>query len=513
MSVKDFSQKIRKSLHRKEVALASRPPPASVPPVGHATMGPMPDVVVIGAGPAGVSAAVTLRRLGRDVTMVDKAVFPRDKCCGDGLTAAALRRVEHLGLDPARVASWQPVDDVVVVSASGRAVEMPLGRTGSSRSDGGGWSQAGAGGGRSQSDGTDSSQSDGAGWPRSGRAGRSQSGAAAGRFRSGRAGGGLFAVSARRADLDAALVDLARRAGVDVVEGEAVEDVDATGDGLAVTTDAGRRLDAAYAVAADGMWSPTRRRLGLTPPGYLGEWQAGRQYLAGTGPLARKLWVWFEPDMIPGYAWSFPLPGGQVNFGYGVLRGRHESLRGQAIDWRDRPHIAAVLGPATEPVGPWRAWPIPARIGDAAAHGLGGRVLFAGDAAGACDPMTGEGIAQALETGEAAAQAVVQAGPDRPGQAAARYDRTLAWGMVLDDRLAGFLSTVLARPGGSDRALALVDASDWCRRHFARWMFEDYPRAALATPHRWRRRMFTRPGAYASVGPAPRPNATFATHD
>lgn len=401
-------------------------------------LGPQDDVVVAGGGPAGTAAAITLARLGHRVTIVDKATFPRDKCCGDGLTVAALRRVEHLGLDPRTVASWEPVEDVMVVTASGRPVHLPLPRRAA----------------------------------------------------------GLFAVSARRADLDAALLNRARESGVQVMEGRGVTGVTASAYGLEVEVDGGARLTAGYLVAADGIWSPIRRHLGLTPAGYLGEWQAGRQYLAGTGPDARKLWVWFEPDMLPGYAWSFPLPGGMVNFGYGVVKGTHPAFKGQRIDWRDRPHIREVLGPNAHEAGPWRAWPIPARIGDAALSGLGGRVLFAGDAAGACDPMTGEGIAQALETGEAAARAIAQAGPNRPDRAAARYERIIKWGMAVDDRLAQVLSSVLARPTGSDRALSIVEKSEWGRRHFARWMFEDTPRAVLATPHRWHRRMLRQAGAY-----------------
>ena len=86
------------------------------------------DVVVAGAGPAGSAAALTLARAGRDVLLVDKARFPREKCCGDGLTTAALRHLEDLGLDPDDVPSWQVVEDVCVRSPSGRTVDFPLPR-------------------------------------------------------------------------------------------------------------------------------------------------------------------------------------------------------------------------------------------------------------------------------------------------------------------------------------------------------------------------------------------------
>jgi len=61
------------------------------------------DVAVVGGGPAGAAAAITLARAGRDVVLVDKARFPRDKCCGDGLTTGALRLLETLGFDPSTV--------------------------------------------------------------------------------------------------------------------------------------------------------------------------------------------------------------------------------------------------------------------------------------------------------------------------------------------------------------------------------------------------------------------------
>jgi menaquinone-9 beta-reductase len=403
------------------------------------------DVAIAGGGPAGSAAAITLCRSGRQVVLIDKATFPRDKCCGDGLTTAALRRLEHLGLDPRTVRSWEAVEAATVVATDGYRLDLPL------------------------------------------------------------PAGAQFAASARRADLDSELVRLARRAGAQVIEGNAVKSVsDACGgEGIAVDLEDGGRLLARYAIACDGAWSPVRKSLGLTEPGYLGDWQAGRQYFDRVGPEARRLWVWFEPDLVPGYAWSFPLAGGAANVGYGVIRSPGEAtgkLRGQRIDFLARPHIAAVLGPTARAVSPWKAWPIPARIGSTKLTGLGGRVLFAGDAARGCDPMTGEGIAQALETGELAARAVVASGPYRPALAAARYERQIRWGLALDDHLSRSLSRVLARPGGSARALRLAGASTRSRAVFARWMFEDYPRAVLATPHRWGRGMFHRPGAYGPAG-------------
>jgi geranylgeranyl reductase family protein len=406
------------------------------------------DAIVVGAGPGGSAAAIHLSRTGRRVLLIDKAAFPRDKCCGDGLTAAALRRLQRLGLDPGDVASWQGAQDVSVITASGRRVDLALPRD------------------------------------------------------------GLFAAIACRRDLDFTLLQLAERSGAVVMPECGLESIASGPDGiLTVGTSDGRELRAPYVVAADGMWSPTRKALGLSQPGYLGEWQAGRQYFQSVGPECRRLWIWFEPDMIPGYAWSFPLPGNRANVGYGVLRSadRHAASRrprpdlprGQQVDLLDRPHIAEVLGSSAMPSSPWRAWPIPTGIFNATLSALEGRVLFVGDAARGADPMTGEGIAQALELAEMAAGAIARSGPRAPAGAARRYERAVRFGISVDHHLSQALARVLARPSGSDRALRVIEGNPRWRAHFARWMFEDYPRALPITPHRWKKHAASGSGAYA----------------
>jgi geranylgeranyl reductase family protein len=399
------------------------------------------DVAVVGGGPAGAAAAIGLARAGRHVVLIDKATFPRDKCCGDGLTTGALRQLQALGLRPDTIPSWTVVEDVWVRSPSGRTVAFPLPR-----------------------------------------------------------GAGTYAAVARRVELDAALLDVARAAGVKVHDGHALSDATADPDGVTLAVDGLGEVRAWYAVGADGMWSPLRKALGAgDEAGYLGEWHAFRQYFRHTGPLARRLWVWFEPDLLPGYAWSFPLPDGGANVGYGVRRqAGHptKTMKDQWLEILSRPHIRHVLGPEAEAESVHKAWPIPARVEKTQLSAAGGRALFVGDAARATDPMTGEGIGQALATGVMAADAIMRAGATRPDDAASTFETAVSRGLAVDNRLALSLTRALAHEKGARGAVRLAGSTDWTRRNFGRWLFEDYPRALLATPSRWHRGMLTRPGSY-----------------
>ena len=137
----------------------------------------MCDLLIVGAGPAGSAAAITAARFGLAVTLVDKSTFPRDKCCGDGLTTLALRQLEDLGLRPEAVPQWFDVDGAWLRSPSGREVFVPL--------------------------------------PNDGR----------------------FAAIAPRLELDDALVRRAREVGVKVLESRAFTDLEQNADRVIVTFD------------------------------------------------------------------------------------------------------------------------------------------------------------------------------------------------------------------------------------------------------------------------------------
>ena len=57
------------------------------------------DVIVVGAGPGGSATAAWLAGAGLDVLLLEKATFPRDKICGDGLTPRAVKELIALGVD------------------------------------------------------------------------------------------------------------------------------------------------------------------------------------------------------------------------------------------------------------------------------------------------------------------------------------------------------------------------------------------------------------------------------
>ena len=211
---------------------------------------------------------------------------------------------------------------------------------------------------------------------------------------------------------------------------------------------------------------------------------------------ASELWVRFDPTLIPGYAWSFPLVEGKANIG--IALPRQAGTSGQALNatWRailNSPFFTSLLGEHATREGAVRAWPIPTGVRDDDCVGWEGKILFLGDAAGTADPFTGEGIAQALESGSLAGQSVISGGAE---SAAPQYVATLRRALFTEQRMARVARTVFSSGFGARAAIRATGSGTRIGSTVGRWLYEEYPRTVLTRPGTWRSMREVRPGAF-----------------
>ena len=330
------------------------------------------DVIVVGAGPAGTSTAYHLANAGLDVLLLEKASFPRDKICGDGLTPRAVRQLVSMGLD-LDAPGWQRNKGLRIVGA-GHRIELP--------------------------------------WPD------------LATFPS-------YGMVRTRSDLDEILARHAEKAGARLMERTAVTGPvvdERTGRVVGVTAkpvdDNGRRLGdietytAPVVVACDGVSARLATSLGIVRREDRPMGVAVRAYYKT--PRHDDEWMesWLElwdgepkkSNLLPGYGWIFGVGDGTANVGLGIL---NTSSAFQHVDYKDvlrrwLAHTPAAWG--------FRDENLVGRIGSAALpmgfnrkpHYTRG-VLLVGDSGGMVNPFNGEGIDYALEAGHMAADTIVQA--------------------------------------------------------------------------------------------------------
>ncbi|MBT0565905.1 geranylgeranyl reductase family protein [Williamsia sp. CHRR-6] len=358
------------------------------------------DVLVVGAGPGGAATAAHAARAGHQVVLLDSAVFPRDKTCGDGLTPRAVAEMSLLGLD----AYLADRPKIVGLQMHGWGATQHIR------------------------------------WP-------------SGRFP---AHGSAVA----RTELDDRIRIAALDRGASMVEGVKAVGVDVSDNtvrSVQVAADDGTAsIRVGQLIVADGVRSPLGRMLGR-------EWHRDTAYGVAARAYAssgRADDSWMGSDLelrdahgtlLPGYGWVFPLgaASGRINIGVGALatgkRPAHMALRptlehyarAQTADWQ-------LSGPPVEIASAL----LP--MGGAVSGVAGGNWMLVGDSAACVNPLNGEGIDYALETGRFAA-ARLQDG-----------DHSHAWPALLAEhygtafsaarRLAGLLTVpkavpLLGRPG------------------------------------------------------------------
>jgi len=328
------------------------------------TVGPLWDLVVVGAGPAGATAALgALReRPTARVLLLDRADFPRDKSCGDGVAPHVLDVLEQLGADQVadRLRGDHSPVTTLQLALGGLEVERPMRRP---------------------------------------------------------------ALVVPRAVLDARLVDAAVAAGA-VLRRHRVRQVDSgRHEVLLDGTVRGRVV-----VAADGARSEVRRVLGVPLPGRTALGLRG--YAPTPARRAGRQVVRFGDDRQPSYAWSFDRGDGWSNVGYGEVLGDRRTAPTHALMVG---RLEALLPGSTAGAQSWRGHHLPLSAAGSGREQPDGRVLFAGDAAGLVNPLTGEGIYYAVVTGALAGRLAVAAphtealGAEAPGAEApgAAYRRAV----------------------------------------------------------------------------------------
>ena len=364
------------------------------------------DVVVVGAGPAGSSAAWHLASAGLDVVVLEKSAFPREKVCGDGLTPRAVRALDDMGIDTSPASGWVRHRGLRVFGG-GQVVEVD--------------------------------------WPRLTR-------------------WPSFGLVRARRDLDALLADHARAAGARVVHEVTVTDplLDEAGRVAGVQAHVGPDREpatcrAALVISAEGLSGRLAKALGLVRREDRPLGVAVRRYVRTPRTSDDYLDISFDltaegpsVEAMPGYGWSFGMGDGTANVGYGLL----DTRRGSGADHRAvlRRWVASLppewqLG-EDHAVTPLRGAGLPMALHRQPAYTRG--LLLAGDAAGAVNPFNGEGISYAMETGRMAAETATDAlaAPEGPAREAVlrRYPARLRAEYGRHHRLGtGFLA-LLAHP-------------------------------------------------------------------
>jgi geranylgeranyl reductase family protein len=199
-------------------------------------------------------------------------------------------------------------------------------------------------------------------------------------------------------------------------------------------------IEAGVVIGADGANSTVRRLLGApdTAPEHTAV--AIRGY-APTTVAPDALVIEFARTRYPAYAWSFPLPGGGSNVGYGVFDRRGAGSRQELLDSLRR--LLPGHEPAPETV---RGHHLPLSTGPR--HHPDGRVLLAGDAAAMINPLTGEGIFDAVASGVLAGRAALLG-----AGAGAAHRRAMEHSFGLHHRHGALLANLVAYPRFLDAAV------------------------------------------------------------
>lgn len=321
------------------------------------------DVIVVGAGPAGATAAATLAQKGYDVLLLDRYQFPRDKTCGDAVPAGAIELLWRLGMrekieKAVERGELYPLDGMLLVSPRGHELHA--------------------------------------------------------KFQRGKEGSESYV--APRIYFDALIQEHAVASGAEFCQGQAKVPIVENGKVVGIRAQANGRthdLRARLVIGADGVTSVVARHLRPKNEKHKDEHRAValRAYIEDIEELPKEVEFYLYKDILPGYAWIFPIGKNKANIGLGMrldhFRKRKYNLEQMLQDFLERPEIKKRLlrGGQLRDVATWQL-----NFGSQKnMRYVFDGALLVGDAAGFINPLTGGGIHNALVSAELAAQVADEA--------------------------------------------------------------------------------------------------------
>jgi geranylgeranyl reductase family protein len=311
------------------------------------------DVVIVGAGPGGSAAAYYLARQGLRVLLLDKAAFPRDKTCGDGLTPRALSVLDDMGVLGVLAQVACRINGLEIYAPNGRSIGAPI--------------------------------------PAS-------------------SGRPPYMLVVPRLTLDNTLREHAITHGALFQDHVHVNDVRPHPAGVEVQGEReGQpvRYVARAAVIATGANAKLLLRVGLLTamPATM---MAARAYYDQLYVLSDRIQLRFDGVPLPGYAWVFPTGVSTANVGAGYFTKGKTHLRGLASPQEAlaafvrNSALKDTLAQARR-VSPVKGYPLRVDFTTAPAYAQEMPVLLVGEAVGLVNPLSGEGVDYALESAQVAA--------------------------------------------------------------------------------------------------------------
>lgn len=317
------------------------------------------DIVIVGAGPAGFACAYQLRNENIRVAIIDQATFPRDKICGDALSADVINQLYRM--DPILGEKFQSYSNKI----SSHGVQFTAPNHHSINFD----------------------------------------------YKNPNHGNAAGYIS-KRIDFDHFLFQqIENQPNITVFEGEKVVDLTYKDHGIQLITQT-RRLRSQMIIGADGAHSVVNRKLGNIKIDKNHYCAGIRQYYQGVTGFqpGEHIELHFYKELLPGYFWIFPLPDGQANIGLGMLS---SEIQKKKLDLkkvleeliRSKPDLIKRFSNAKALEKP-QGFGLP--IGSKKRMLSGDYFLLLGDAASLIDPFTGEGIGNAIRSGRIAADHLIK---------------------------------------------------------------------------------------------------------